>query len=370
MAPDWRSLGARIELAREAAGLSQAELAEALGVDRTAISKIQSGTRKVSALELAAAARVLHRPLAWLLSDSPEPVVARRQELNAVADRPSALLAELAAEDLAADVEQLRGLGALSSAPDVALVGSFGRIDSDDDAAAAARAARGAAGLGDEPLGPLADVLDRFSLYVASTELAESIDGLLLPCDDFSVSIVNAAQDPGRRRFTAAHELGHHLFDDTYSAEVISSRASGRERLVNAFAAEFLLPLDVVRNRCAGDSDPAHLRENAIWLSSTYRVSWSGVLARLRDADLLVAEAAPALRPTPTLAELRSYGVQPTEDLVAGDLSVAVTRAVLEAHRSGLIGAGRASEMLRGTGDDLPPRPEPGLNDLRADFYA
>ncbi|WP_454853517.1 helix-turn-helix domain-containing protein [Promicromonospora soli] len=373
MAISPQVLGERIELAREAAAKTQAELAAAVGVDRTAISKITSGTRKISALELAALAKFLGRPLPWFLSDSPAPVVARWQAV--VRDRPSTLAAELAAEDLAADVEQLRALGVLPAAPHAELVGTFNKIEDVEDASAAARTARKAAGFGGDALGPMADVLDDFGLYVATVVAGEAVDGVMLPQEGFAVTVINADQSPGRRRFTAAHELGHYLFDDTYAAEAISGGTSEHERLVNAFAAEFLLPLDAVRSHWTGNlegasADLQRIREEAIWLSSTYRMSWSGVLARLGESDLIDDQQSRALQPNPTLAELRSYGRQPEEDLCDGDLSAAVSRAALDAYRDGLIGSSRASEILRGAGGELPPPRDPGRNDFRADFYA
>ena len=49
--------------------------------------------------------------------------------------------------------------------------------------------------------------------------------------------------EPGRRRWTAAHELGHHLLRDAYHSDVgVSATASERERVIDAFAGEFLLP--------------------------------------------------------------------------------------------------------------------------------
>jgi uncharacterized protein len=65
------SLGHRVDEARRASGLTQAALAEAIGIDRTAISKIESGSRKLSSTELARIARVLDRPVEWFVTSSP-----------------------------------------------------------------------------------------------------------------------------------------------------------------------------------------------------------------------------------------------------------------------------------------------------------
>lgn len=64
-----RSLGARIAAARRAARLTQADLARAASVDRTALSKIERGHRNVGSLELVRIATALREPVDRLLAD-------------------------------------------------------------------------------------------------------------------------------------------------------------------------------------------------------------------------------------------------------------------------------------------------------------
>jgi predicted nucleotidyltransferase/DNA-binding XRE family transcriptional regulator len=61
-------IGARVAKARRAQRLSQQRLAELTGLDRTAISKIENGRRRVKSDELGRLARALDRPLEWFLS--------------------------------------------------------------------------------------------------------------------------------------------------------------------------------------------------------------------------------------------------------------------------------------------------------------
>lgn len=61
-------LGSLIAEARRAKGLSQAALAGAISLDRTAVSKIESSQRRVSSLELESIARVLNLPIQWFFS--------------------------------------------------------------------------------------------------------------------------------------------------------------------------------------------------------------------------------------------------------------------------------------------------------------
>ncbi len=57
------ALGKRIAEARRAAGVSQSALARAVSLDRTAVSKIESGQRRVSSIELAIIAQALDRSI-------------------------------------------------------------------------------------------------------------------------------------------------------------------------------------------------------------------------------------------------------------------------------------------------------------------
>lgn len=71
--PTAAALGRRVAHARRAGGLSQAALGRAVSLDRTAISKIESGRRDVSSLELARIARTLRRPLESFVSEDQPP---------------------------------------------------------------------------------------------------------------------------------------------------------------------------------------------------------------------------------------------------------------------------------------------------------
>lgn len=69
-------LCARIVEARKAAGLSQADLARAADLPVTGMSKIETGTRKVSSGELARIARACGRTLDWFFGEESVPLAA------------------------------------------------------------------------------------------------------------------------------------------------------------------------------------------------------------------------------------------------------------------------------------------------------
>ncbi|WP_257814216.1 helix-turn-helix domain-containing protein [Burkholderia glumae] len=63
----------RLREAREYLGLSQDEVANALGISRPGVTNIESGARKVEALELDKLAKLYGRPVQFLLTGE-EPV--------------------------------------------------------------------------------------------------------------------------------------------------------------------------------------------------------------------------------------------------------------------------------------------------------
>lgn len=70
---DRQGLGVRLKEAREYLELSQDEVASALSVPRSAISLIETGQRKVDALELQRLAEIYQRPIGHFTGEDPEP---------------------------------------------------------------------------------------------------------------------------------------------------------------------------------------------------------------------------------------------------------------------------------------------------------
>ena len=109
----WQELGARIAEARKVSQLSQAELAAAVKLDRTAICKLESGERKLDSLELVRIAGVLKRSIDWFLSPPLPAVVSRRKERGSNDEsKADALL-----DGLARDVKLLTEMGLLAPPP-------------------------------------------------------------------------------------------------------------------------------------------------------------------------------------------------------------------------------------------------------------
>ena len=107
-----------------------------------------------------------------------------------------------------------------------------------------------------EPVEAIAE--DLLGLTVAESESLE-VSGMLLPAD--REIWLNATEPTPRRRFTLSHELGHWVCQHQEGRSVpVFCRANevgvgeGRllEREANVFAAELLMPADVVRIAAGG----------------------------------------------------------------------------------------------------------------------
>ena len=61
-----KRIGERLRLARERAGLSQGQVAKMLGLHRPSVTELESGRRKLSAVELGQLARIYSVDTDWL----------------------------------------------------------------------------------------------------------------------------------------------------------------------------------------------------------------------------------------------------------------------------------------------------------------
>jgi len=71
---DREKIATRVRLAREMAGLSQAQVAKFIEIPRPSVTEIESGKRRVSADELTQLAKLFDVSVGWLVDENPESV--------------------------------------------------------------------------------------------------------------------------------------------------------------------------------------------------------------------------------------------------------------------------------------------------------
>ena len=106
---DRQTLGERLRQAREYLDLSQDEVAKVIGIPRNAISLIESGQRRVEAIELKHLAGVYGRSVAFFTGEAP--VLELPEDVEHLA-RTATHLSEQDRRELARFAEFLRDRGA------------------------------------------------------------------------------------------------------------------------------------------------------------------------------------------------------------------------------------------------------------------
>jgi transcriptional regulator with XRE-family HTH domain/Zn-dependent peptidase ImmA (M78 family) len=358
-------LGARIAEAREAAGVTQASLAEVLGIDRTSVVRLESGARKVSAGELARVAQLLRRPIDWFVLESPSSVVSRRRDRGSAHQSGGEL--DLALDTAVRDVQFLLDRGLLDWPTHDALPVPASHQESE----VLAQEIRDQLGVGDSPITELGEVAAELGLVWFSLGLGKLHDGACVELEDGSggrvgVAVLNGAQDAGRRRWTLAHELGHYLVGDAYAGDHPGGEV---ERFLDSFVAYLLMPRSGVaaiwRER---DGDG---RLAALTLAARYCTSWTAACSHLVNLNFVRREALNALkRSEPTRGDYALLGEVWLEELAAPSVPRRYGRQVLTAYLDGALTDDRTVELLRGTltAADLPTPPQSPLESLRSAF--
>lgn len=364
-----REVGARIAASRLARGLSQEELAGKVGLDRTAVTKIEIGRRHVNSLELVRLAEVLERPLQSLVSEPPASIVSRRA---AVAGGRDDRASDFAIEDVARDVQVLVDVRALAPHPTKGSLRAIVPVEEGWGPEEAAAKARSLMDVGAKsPIHQLASKAERVGLFAYSLALGDaSSDGSYAEIDSVGVAVVNGEIDSGRRRLTLAHELGHHLFGDAYSVDW-GTDTSATERALDAFAGFLLLPRAGLSDRWAVLRAENTARQSAIIVSAEYRASWGAALRHLQHYDLITRDEKTLLESrSPTRADYLECGVRVAEELRPPYIPAGVAAAAIRAYRSHRISGERVIAMLHGQVhiDELPARDEIPLESLRGDL--
>lgn len=361
----WEEIGARVAAARGAAGLTQVEIADRLGVHRSAVARIEHGQRQLDALELTRLAETLGRSVAWFVTPPP-PLVASHRTFPT--DDRAATVLEDELETAARDVELLMEIDELAEVEHPEF-----RVRDVAEAEEAAGAARDALGDGGGPLHDLSNALQRLGLLVFSLDLGPHvIDGAYVRVGGLGVAVVNGLAEPGRRRFNAAHELGHHLLGDEYTADIgVGQSPAEHERLINAFAVHFLAPREEITQRWEALTGEHGDRAALLCIAAESRLSWTAVCTHACNLGLVDVDRRAVLEHRrPTRADYVELGIRFQEELEPPAVPDVFARACLRAYRHHKIGATRAVELLRGTvdTDELPLPQELPLDALRGDF--
>jgi Zn-dependent peptidase ImmA (M78 family)/DNA-binding XRE family transcriptional regulator len=340
--PTQEELGRRIAEARADVGMTQADVAASAGLERTALVRIEAGERKVSATELVTLADILGRPVDWFFTESPPAVVSRRRD-PAVGgfSRTLDLALELAARDVAF-LARRRILATVEQA-------TWRTPTTYEEAEDLARRIRAQASVPDGPLRDLQAMAEGLGLLGFSLALGpDAGDAAYVQAGNLGVAVVNGTADPGRRRFSLAHELGHHLAKDAYEPTPRLG-AADPERMLNAFAAYLLMPRPAIQ-AVWNEFSPLSVRRAAIAAAVRFSVSWTAACNQLRNLDLIDSRERELLVENDLRrGELLESGERFTVELDPPSVPPAYASAVIEAYRHKRLTPARTVELLHDT---------------------
>lgn len=359
-------LGERLARAREAVGMTQDGLGRVVNLDRTAISRLEAGERKLSVPELVSIAEALQRPLSYFVSAPVPAAVSRRHEPAQAHETTQALDIEL--ETFAADVRTLLEMGLVTPAGHPRPK----RTLNDHLATEVlAQDCRRDLALGDGPVSDLGEVCEHLGLYSFAARLAAGgPDGGCVEVADgttvVGAAVINGDAPAGRRRMTLAHELGHWLSGDAYDR----SASAEIEKMVSSFAIHFLAPRSGVQKVWSQHRDWT-TRDRALAVGAVFRLSWSATIGQLRNLDLVSAsERATLSKDEPRSGDFKRLELSWSDELAAPYVSPGFAASCLNGYVSGRLTQSRCLELLRSTMAelDLPRQLGTTVDDLRPSF--
>lgn len=311
MAPEPKGVGQRLTSLRHIYGLTQADLAERLGVTQSFLSHIARGARPMPESLIVEASRVFGLPTAFFtVPQTPAdlgPVTFRKNARASARDEGRVVALYDEAARIFRSLSEESGYHP-ADLPDPA--------DYNSDPELIAEAMRTAARLGPEdPVLNATRTLERFGIGVVDNldhldDEARGHTAVSRPSRYNSRPLVALVSDvPGAvKRLTILHEAGHLIFDRDLSGPV--STRSAEEKRAYKFAGAFLLPERVVRQRV---SETLNLH-GYLPIKADYGISVGAIIMRARDLGVITADRARSLQ-----IQLSSQGWRYNEPVPVAD---------------------------------------------------
>jgi Zn-dependent peptidase ImmA (M78 family)/DNA-binding XRE family transcriptional regulator len=291
MAP--AEVGERLRIARESAGITQADAASSIEVARTTLVAIEQGQRRIRIGELQRLAKLYGTSVNALLRQEAVHVdlAPRFRKLVSTSDNAVDTAAQLLADLAKAEVELENLLGvrrAQNYPPERPILRGDVRAQAEQDATEL----RQRLGLG---MSPVLDIITLLELELGVRVYIRKFDGrisglfaydeALGPC-----MLLNANHPRERRTQSAAHECGH-LVSTRRQPEILQKdepETSREERYANAFGRAFLTPPRAVMQKfhdVTAGSDRL-TRRHVILLAHFFGVSREAIIRRLEELGL------------------------------------------------------------------------------------
>lgn len=272
------SIAERIKSARISAGLSQRDLAKAIGVSAMAISKYEQGKTIPNSGMLIQIAEALNVRVDWFfrtpavtLSD---PQYRCRKKLlkrdeKAIHGKISDWLERYL------EIETITSTETPLDLPKKKIC----KAANVEDVEKVAQMVRDEWALGTDPIENVMDVLEQHGIKVGIVDAPDTFDALTFTYDGkIPVIAVNKNTTGDRQRFNLAHELGHLILQVDGELD--------EEKAANRFAGAFLVPRDMAINELGERRNRLFLRELYV-LKHKYGLSMKAWIHRAHDLGII-----------------------------------------------------------------------------------
>lgn len=281
MPPAPSTFGERLQLARKMSGLSYQGLADKLNglVTKQALHKYEQGSMHPDSEKLIALANALDVTVNFFYRSQPvklEGIEFRKQTSLPMKEQDAIIgnITDIMGRYL--EVERLVGAEKKFSNP----IGKV-EVTEPEQAEELADQVRRKWKLGIDAIPSVYETLEQQAIKVMECHGSRKFDGLNTHVDDHMVIVVNDDKDVVRKRFTAAHELGHALL--TISEDVDPKT---KERICHRFAGAFLFPRDQFMERVGPKRARFMLDELVEWKES-WGLSIKAIILRAHDLGII-----------------------------------------------------------------------------------
>lgn len=333
------TLADRFRAMRERASLSQHDVAVAICANQSAVSKIESGARNLSAVEVGLLADKLGwdpRELLGIERPASKMVVAQRLRSldgssTAAVVRAAALVEVDAMLDELSRPGAARGLTFDWPTP----VRANQARQQGQQLADEIRTQLGIEGAITDLVG-LAE--GQLGIDVLYEPLGNGCDGLAATAESLALAVIDTTVVSGRQRFTLAHEICHIVSGDVTDVVRIDTHDDGpAEERAHGFASALLMPETALRRVVTATPDEVTLTESMM----TFGVSWAALKRRLRDLAISVPAEIAALDGDQIFARAgRSSDAALSRPTGHRRLPARLVRRVTSAYRDAYIGEG------------------------------
>ena len=237
-------------------------------VSHATVANYENGTSFPGMATVRALATLYDRPIEWFLSMGPVLDGTRYRSLKSVRAADKQAFEGTAAAWVQVYVE-------LENTLDDRLRAKHCSVETGDSGAAAAGRVRAAQKLDDNPVPSVVEVLEDYGIRVIQVHSDARIDGIAAMYGDLRIVALNDTLANDRFRFNAAHELGHHLFDDCGPGEV----GDDEDPRAHDFASHLLMPDRVLRQAFESQS-----MVRLVQFKERYGISLAAMIYRARHS--------------------------------------------------------------------------------------